>query len=413
MRQVYSFLIQLFEWLLPVLGLFSSKLKEFHRVRKHVFPILKENLNSRDRVIWVHAASLGEYEQAVPVLEGIRKEFPEAKIVLTFFSPSGYTIRKNTPLADVVTYLPVDTASHARRFVSLLQPEVAIFVKYEFWPNYLNELKKQKRHTLLISGVFRESQPFFKFYGGWMTRSLEAFHYFFLQNESSLQTLKKLGFTNAEVSGDTRFDRVARQREYDNALEFMEVFKENKLLLVCGSTWPEDEALLLDFINKSKIKIVVAPHKLDLAKLADFKNRVTRKVINYSERENADLAKADVLILDHIGLLTKIYAYADLAYVGGAAGTTGLHNILEPATFGIPILTGKHISKFPEAQDLRKLAGLYTVATNQEASDLLNRLIDDESFRLQTGMIAGHFISSQTGATQQILNYLKTQILTA
>ncbi len=413
MRYLYSLLIQLFEWLLPVLGLFSSKLKEFRVVRQSVFYKLKREIEPEDHIIWIHAASLGEYEQAVPVLEAIRTEYTQAKILLTFFSPSGYEVRKNSPLADVITYLPLDTQAHASSFLNLVKPSLAIFVKYEFWPNYLEELYKRNVHTLLISGVFRESQPFFKSYGKWMIPSLKAFNYFFLQNEESKTALKQLGFTNAEVSGDTRFDRVTGQRFYDNTLDFIKNFKNDQLLLVCGSTWPEDEALLLDFINQTSIKVVVAPHKIDQEKIERFHNQVSRSVVKYSNYQKENLTHADVLILDHVGLLTKVYAYADLAFVGGATGNTGLHNILEPATFGIPILTGKHIDKFPEAQDLRKLAGLFTVSTPQETTELLLKLVNDSNFRQQSGMIAGHFISSQTGATQAIMNYLKYQTLTA
>ncbi|PHQ29948.1 3-deoxy-D-manno-octulosonic acid transferase [Leeuwenhoekiella nanhaiensis] len=413
MRQLYSFFIQVFEWLLPVLGFFSAKLKEFRQVRQGVFSRLKSDLNPGDQVIWVHAASLGEYEQAVPVLEELRKNYPTAKIVLTFFSPSGYTIRKNTPLADVVTYLPLDTPVNARKFVKLVNPKLVLFVKYEFWPNFLEELKTHDVHTLLISGIFRESQPFFKWYGSWMKQSLNTFRHFFLQNKESLKALKKMGFTNASVSGDTRFDRVSRQRTYDNSLQFIEDFKQDQLLLVCGSTWPEDEKLLIDFINSTSIKVVVAPHKIDAEQIADFIKQLKRKSVNYSDYKQKDLPEAEVLILNHVGLLTKVYAYADIAYVGGAAGTTGLHNILEPATFGIPIITGTHIDKFPEAQDLRRLAGLFTVSDATETETLLNKLVSEEDFRNQTGMIAGHFISSQTGATQEIMNYLNSQTLTA
>ncbi|MBA82572.1 MAG: 3-deoxy-D-manno-octulosonic acid transferase [Leeuwenhoekiella sp.] len=370
-------------------------------------------MDSGDQVIWIHAASLGEYEQVVPVLENLREDYAAAKIVLTFFSPSGYTVRKDTPLADVVTYLPLDTARNARQFIKLLNPTLALFVKYEFWPNYLNELKKTSVHTLLISGVFRENQPFFKWYGSWMKQELEAFNYFFLQNEASLSVLTKLGYANAAVSGDTRFDRVSRQRSYDNSLDFIKEFKQDQLLLVCGSTWPEDENLLIDFINKSTIKVVVAPHKIDAEQIARFMKRLKRKSITYTDYDLKDLSRAEILVLNHVGLLSKVYAYADVAYVGGAAGNTGLHNILEPATFGIPILTGIHIKKFQEAQDLQKLAGLFTVSTPKEASQLLNKLVAEADFRHQTGMIAGHFISSQTGATQAIRNYLKSQTLTA
>ena len=414
MRHLYSFYIAFFNFILPVLGIFSSKLKTFRVARRGVFDVLKSEMANGDRVIWLHAASLGEYEQAVPILEQLRTDYKAHKILLTFFSPSGYEIKKNTPLADVVTYLPLDTQRNAKQFIGIVKPELAIFVKYEFWPNYLYVLKKSKVHTVLISGVFRTSQPFFKFYGSWMKKSLEAFNHFFLQNYSSLENLKKLGFDNAIVSGDTRFDRVSRQLSYDNTLPFITEFKKQETLLVCGSTWPEDIDLLADFINSSnQMKTVIAPHKIDKERIEVLQNAITNKSVLYSEYQKGATLDVDVLIIDAIGFLTKIYAYADLAYVGGAAGTTGLHNILEPATFGVPIITGSQISKFPEAQDLRKLVGLFTVSSHEEAHEILNQLVIDKSFREKTGMIAGHFISENTGATQQICDYLKNQTLTA
>jgi len=247
-----------------------------------------------------------------------------------------------------------------------------------------------------------------------MKMSLEAFNYFFLQNKSSLKNLKKLGFSNAEVSGDTRFDRVSRQLNYDNTLAFITEFKQDKLLLVCGSTWPEDEALLLDFLNsKTDVKVVIAPHKISAEKIETFRNKLHKNVVLYSELQYKKVQEADVLIIDAIGFLTKIYAYADLAYVGGAAGNTGLHNVLEPATFGLPILTGTHIDKFPEAGQMNRLAALFTVETPRETSEVLEKLISDNKFRAQTGFIAGQFVSGNTGATESVLSYLKNQTLTA
>ena len=413
MRHLYSLLISLFHVMLPVLGVFVKSLKEFYQVRRGIFKVLEEKLSAQDQTIWVHAASLGEYEQAVPVLEELRAKYKDYKIVLTFFSPSGYTVKKATPLADLVTYLPLDTKRNAQRFVKVVKPELAIFVKYEFWPNYLNTLQKLKVPTLLVSGVFRADQPFFKFYGRWMTQSLRAFDYFFLQNSSSLDQLQQLGFKNAEVSGDTRFDRVHRQLSYDNFLSEIERFKGADLLLVCGSTWPEDITLLSDFINTaSGIKILIAPHKVDEDRIQELEQVLKRPSKRFSNLQSDKNYEANILIVDAIGFLSKIYAYADLAYVGGAAGTTGLHNILEPATFGVPIITGIHIEKFPEAQDLRTLAGLFTVANLEETTALLQKLTTDANFRLKTGIISGNFISNNTGATPKIMAYID-QTLTA
>ncbi|WP_028376682.1 3-deoxy-D-manno-octulosonic acid transferase [Leeuwenhoekiella sp. MAR_2009_132] len=413
MQHLYSFIISLFNGILPVFGLFVPKLKEFRHVRENVFSTLEAAISKEDNYIWVHAASLGEYEQAVPVLEEIKTKYTNFKILLTFFSPSGYDVKYNTPLAEVVTYLPLDTKVNARRFLKIVKPKLAIFVKYEFWPNFLNELRITDTHTILISGIFRSKQPFFKFYGKWMVNSLNAFNYFFLQNTASLELLKQLGFKNAIVSGDTRFDRVSRQLSYDNLLSFIEEFKQNELLLVCGSTWQEDEALLLNFVNSNPdLKILIAPHKINSEKIDKLIAAIEIPVVRYSQKDTQSLKDARVLILDTIGLLSKAYAYASIAYVGGAAGQTGMHNILEPATFGIPILTGTRIDKFPEALELRRLAGLYTVNNESETASLLNRFLNDDQFRLHTGMINGHYVSSNTGATTAIMAYLN-QTLTA
>ena len=372
--------------------------------------MLEHELSVSDRIIWVHAASLGEYEQGVPVMEALKKQFPEHKILLTFFSPSGYIQKKNNTLSTFTTYLPLDTAKNAKRFVYTIKPEMAFFVKYEFWPNYLKELHKKQVKTYLISGVFRQKQPFFKWYGRWMTESLRTFDHFFVQNQESMELIKSLGFDNASLSGDTRFDRVSKQLEMDNSLKVVEFFRNNQPLLVCGSTWPEDEDLLLDFIMNyapGKVKILIAPHQINAEKIDQFIAKIGLKSAKFSQHDIADLAEKDVFIIDTIGLLGRAYSYADVAYVGGAAGTTGMHNILEPATFGIPILTGSNIDKFPEAQQLRRLAGLYTVSTDKETSQMLKKLFENANFRKKTGMICGHFVQGQTGATAMIINYLK------
>ena len=411
MRSLYSIVVRLFSLLLPLIGKFSPKLGKFVSGRKDVFTRLNAEIANSDRVIWFHAASLGEYEQGVPVMEEVKKLFPNHKLLLTFFSPSGYEIKKNNDLADVTLYLPLDTLKNARKFIKAAHPDLAFFIKYEFWPNYLEELKKNKIDTFLISGVFRENQPFFKWYGKWMIDSLKTFNHFFVQDQDSLELIKKLEFGNVTKSGDTRFDRVSKQLGYDNKLPFLEEFINGKSCLVCGSTWPEDDDLLVAFINESAvkkdIKVVIAPHEINTQKIEELKSKLKVQTVLYSRKEEEDLKSFSVLILDTIGLLTRTYHYADVAYVGGAAGNTGLHNILEPATFGIPIVTGTQLDKFPEAIKLRQLAGLYTVSTSEEASVLLNKFFDNKSFRQKTGMITGHFVQSNTGATEAVLDYLK------
>ena len=376
--------------------------------RKEVFSILENELDTDVPTIWFHAASLGEYEQGVPVMQEIKKRYATHQLVITFFSPSAYEIKKDNAFAKATTYLPLDTPSNARRFLDIVNPEMVFFIKYEFWPNYLTELKHRNTRTFLLSGVFRENQSFFKWYGKWMTKSLTAFEHFFLQNQASSDALSKLGFENQEVSGDTRFDRVSHQIEMDNTLDFVQKFKEGSLCVVCGSTWPEDENALVSFINNHDgvAKFVIAPHEIRPDKIANLTQQLKVRTVQFSQKEGKDLKGFDVLILDTIGLLTKVYSYADVAYVGGAMGTTGLHNILEPATFGIPILTGTHLDKFPEAIRLRQLAGLYAVKDAQELSEILSKLLSDKKFRTQTGMIAGHFVNSNTGATASVMEYL-------
>ncbi|WP_035334682.1 glycosyltransferase N-terminal domain-containing protein [Dokdonia sp. PRO95] len=408
MHKLYSLLITLIQALIPVAGFFNAKLKKSIVGRKHTLKILKKELIAGKPTIWIHAASLGEYEQGVPVLEELKKKYPEHQMVISFFSPSGYEIKKNNAFAKATVYLPFDTPKNVTKFLDIVSPEMAFFVKYEFWPNYLSELQRRKIRTFLISGVFRESQPFFKPYGKWMTASLKSFEHFFLQNEDSATALQKLGFENFSVSGDTRYDRVSHQIEMNNTLDFVHTFKNDKMCVVCGSTWAEDDDVIINYINKNEgaAKFIIAPHEIKPEKIALLASSIKSRVMLYSQMNAASLASYDVLIIDTIGLLTKIYSYADIAYVGGAMGTTGLHNILEPATFGVPIITGGNFDKFPEAKKLQQLAGLYAVTNQAEFDERLSKLIVDETFRAQTGMIAGHFINSNTGATKAIIDYL-------
>ncbi|MBZ9629242.1 3-deoxy-D-manno-octulosonic acid transferase [Salegentibacter sp. LM13S] len=409
MKPLYNIATKFAEKALPLAGRFNHKLKLFTEGRKSVFDKLKAEIDTDSDYLWFHAASLGEFEQALPIIEEVKTEFPKYKILITFFSPSGYENKKNHPLADVITYLPIDTKKNAQRFLALVKPKIAFFIKYEIWPNLLSELKLRNIKSLLVSGAFRENQIFFKPYGSFMRKALSNFDHFFVQNEVSVELLKSIGFNNITLSGDTRFDRVSRQIQYNNKLEFAEEFINNKTCLVAGSTWPEDEEILLPFINKTseEIKIIIAPHEIKEEKIKLLEQKIEKKSIRYSNRENQDLANFDVLILDTIGLLGKVYSYAHIAYVGGAAGNTGLHNILEPATFGIPVIIGKNYNNFPEAIHLRQLAGLFSIKYSSEFIEVAEKLITNKDFRKKTGMISGHFINSNTGATKRVINYLK------
>lgn len=398
--------------MLPIIGLLSPKLTLFVKGRKTVFEILNEQLKKEDQVVWFHCASLGEYEQGVPVMEMIKNKYPSYMLLVTFFSPSGYEIKKNSTLADSIVYLPIDTKKNAKRFVELVNPKLAIFVKYEFWPNYLRALKKNNTPITIISAAFRQDQAFFKWYGGFMRNALKTVDHFFVQDIISKQLLSQVDFDNVTVSGDTRFDRVSHQIEMDNRVDFISEFIGDRLCIVIGSSWSEDEEVFIDFVNQASKNLcfIIAPHEIKNSGVQSLQKKITKKTIIFSEKEGKSLQNHQVFIMNTIGYLSRVYSYGDIAYVGGAMGTSGLHNILEPATFGIPIIIGKHFEKFREAKQLQKLAGLYSISTSEEFSAIMNKLVDDHKFREKTGMIAGHFINSNTGATDMIVAYLTEKI---
>ncbi len=404
---LYNIILSIVGLLLNVIALFNKKIKLFVDGRKQSFAILSEKLNKGDKTIWFHVASLGEYEQGLPVMEEFKKKFPNHKLVLTFFSPSGYEVRKSNSVADVTVYLPWDTQQNVKKFLKIIQPEKAIFVKYEFWINYLAELKKQSIPTYLISGIFRENQAFFRWYGGFYRNALKAFDYFFVQNESSANLVKSLGFSNVTVSGDTRFDRVFAISERDNQLDFIEQFKADNLLFVAGSTWEADEKLLLNYINRTpqNIKFIIAPHNIKTDQILSLQSQINKSVILFSEKGNKNLSDFEVMIVDTIGLLTKIYSYADVAYVGGGFGNPGVHNVLEPAVFGIPIIIGPNYSHFAEATQLVDIGGVLSVNHQEEFDQIVDKLLENETYRNQKGKICSDFVLNQKGATQIIMDF--------
>jgi 3-deoxy-D-manno-octulosonic-acid transferase len=405
---IYNLIVQIANFSLKIIALFSPKIKLFVDGRKPVFEILKSKIKPNDKTIWFHAASLGEYEQGLPVIEKIKERFPNHKIVISFFSPSGYEVRKNNTVADATVYLPLDTKKNAQQFLKLVHPEIVFFIKYEYWPNYLNELRNLETPTYLISGIFRENQMFFKWYGGFYRKALETFTYFFVQNESSKKLLLQLGKTNVAVSGDTRFDRVATILEKDNSLDFIEAFKNDTLTIVVGSSWPKDESLLVDYINQTseRVKFIIAPHNIKSEQILELKNAVSKKVVLFSEKETKNLADFDVFIIDTIGILTKIYSYADIAYVGGGFGNPGVHNILEPATFGVPIVIGPNFSHFAEATALVNMEGCISIANKNELSDAFSNLIRNDDIRHEKGHICSTFVQMNKGATAIILKHI-------
>lgn len=412
MHFIYNIITLFAAQLLKLVALFSPKMKLFVDGRKTVFQTLTDKIQTSDKTIWFHAASLGEYEQGLPVIEAIKQQFLSHKIIVTFFSPSGYEVRKNNTVADVTVYLPLDTISNAKEFIELVHPEMAFFIKYEYWPNYLNELKNQNIKTYLISGILRENQAFFKWYGGFYRNALKTFEFFFVQNESSKKILQSIGFHNVKVSGDTRFDRVVSILERDNALDFIEQFKDNKTTIVIGSSWPKDESLLVNYINQSSdnVKFIIAPHNIKSEQIQELKNAISKKTILFSAVETRLIASLlqenNVFIIDTIGILTKIYSYADIAYVGGGFGNPGVHNILEPATFGVPVVIGPNYSHFTEATALVNMEGCISIQNQTQLNEAFDLLLHNEDERLEKGHICSTFVQMNQGATKTIMNHI-------
>lgn len=407
LRFIYNILTHLSWYILKGITLFQPKMRLFVSGRKNTFDQIRSSITPNSKCIWMHVASLGEFEQGLPILEQFRQQYPNHKLVLSFFSPSGYEVKKNTSAADVVVYLPMDTRSNASQFVDLVNPVMAIFIKYEIWPNYLHQLRQRKIPTLLVSAIFSKRQVFFKPYGGFMRNSLHSFSHFFVQDDTSKTLLQSIGFANSTVSGDTRFDRVYEILNRDNHLDFMEQFKGNQPCLVAGSTWPEDEKILVDYINSSDkgVKFVLAPHKIKPDHIEQLLESISKKTICYSNIDNQNLMDFDVLIVDTIGLLTKIYSYAQMAYVGGGFAT-GLHNTLEPAVYGIPVVIGPNYKGFKEAKDLVDLKGVLPVSSSSELKTTLDRFLENSDVLEKTGKINSTYITQNVGATPLIMEHI-------
>ncbi|OIQ40922.1 MAG: 3-deoxy-D-manno-octulosonic acid transferase [Bacteroidetes bacterium MedPE-SWsnd-G1] len=409
---LYNLSVLVAGFFLQIIALFNKKLKLFVDGRKSIFQQLESDISNSDKTIWIHCASLGEFEQGRPIIEKLKTQFPNHKIVLSFFSPSGFEVRKNYEGADIICYLPLDSKHNVHKFLNLVHPELAIFVKYEFWPNYLKELKNRGIKTILVSGIFRKRQPFFKANGSWMRKSLQTFDHFFVQDSNSKELLSSIDIENVSVSGDTRFDRVWEITKQNNSLKFVEEFKDENLLLVAGSTWKDGEEKLVDYINTSTIentKFLIAPHNINPKGIEELKNSLNKTVVLYSELEKADLSKATVFIADTIGILTKIYSYADIAYVGGGFAT-GLHNVLEPATFGVPVIIGPQFDKFREAKELVEAKGCLVVKDSEQMKEQFNKLLSDIDYRKSTGDICTSYVKNNIGATEMVMNYISKSV---
>jgi len=390
-----------------VAALFLPKAKAFVDGRKNLFQEIEKAFQGQQgQVVWIHCASLGEFEQGRPVIESLKKERPSVKVLLTFFSPSGYEVRKNYKEADYVFYLPWDTSSNAEKFISLTNPTVAIFVKYEFWYHYSMELKSRNIPTISISSIFRDEQLFFKPHGGFYRRILRNFSYFFVQNKASLALLNSIGIDQCLLAGDTRFDRVNAIVQNGEEIPIARVFKANEKIVVVGSCWAEDLEVLTPLINEGKVKFIIAPHEITETFLQNIERSVRGKAIRYSKSANQNLEDYQVLIIDNVGLLSRLYRYGEFAYVGGAFGK-GLHNILEAACYGIPIFFGnKSYQRFQEATDLIHRGGAFAVGNHLELKEKFEMLNFPENF-LPACEVTRAYVVENLGATEKIMDYCR------
>lgn len=418
---IYNIVIYFVLWGIAIASLFNEKVRKMWRGEREAFKILKQKVDPNAKYIWFHAASLGEFEQGRPLMERIRKDYPQYKILLTFYSPSGYEVRKNYEGADIICYMPVDTRLNAIRFLRLVRPVMAFFIKYEFWSNFLHILKHRNIPTYSVSSIFREDQVFFKWYGRNYAGVLKCFTRFFVQNEESKRLLEGIGITAVDVVGDTRFDRVLQIKEAAKQLPICEAFRTGVAssqsadvphhdfkVFVAGSSWPPDENIFIPFFNEHKDwRLLIAPHVIAEEHLKLILSLIKgKKVVRYTQTTPEEAADADVLIIDCFGLLSSMYNYGDVAYIGGGFGV-GIHNTLEAAVWNMPVIFGPNNKKFQEAQGLLKSDGGFEINTYEDFSGLMTSLMNDETFLKQAGDKAGAFVAHLAGATDKVLASVK------
>lgn len=418
---IYNIVIYLVLWGIAIASLFNEKVRKMWRGEREAFKILKQKVDPNAKYIWFHAASLGEFEQGRPLMERIRKDYPQYKILLTFYSPSGYEVRKNYEGADIICYMPVDTRLNAIRFLRLVRPVMAFFIKYEFWSNFLHILKHRNIPTYSVSSIFREDQVFFKWYGRSYAGVLKCFTRFFVQNEESKRLLEGIGITAVDVVGDTRFDRVLQIKEAAKQLPICKAFRTGVAssqsadvphhdfkVFVAGSSWPPDENIFIPFFNEHKDwRLLIAPHVIAEEHLKLILSLIKgKKVVRYTQTTPEEAAEADVLIIDCFGLLSSMYNYGNVAYIGGGFGV-GIHNTLEAAVWNMPVIFGPNNKKFQEAQGLLKSGGGFEINTYEDFSGLMSSLMNDETFLKQAGDKAGTYVAHLAGATDKVLASVK------
>ena len=400
MRFLYNIGIYLYQLAIFIASFFNTKAKKLRIGQAEAFTVLKQKIDPNARYVWFHAASLGEFEQGRPVIEQLKKEKPDTKILLTFFSPSGYEIRKNYALADIVSYLPLDTASAAKKFVEMLNPSKAIFIKYEFWPNYLQALKAAGIPVYSISAIFRPGQIFFRWYGQWYKKLLQGIDHIFVQDKASLDLLKTHGVDKVSIAGDTRFDRVADLAAQAKTIPLVEAFvKDTEKVIVAGSSWPKDEELLVRYLKlHPDVKMILVPHEIHAAHIMGISKLLNGNFVAYTEATEQNVQTANCLVVDTIGLLSSIYRYGHVAYIGGGFGV-GIHNTLEAAVWNVPVVFGPMYEKFREARDLIAIGGAFSIPDSETLEEKLDALLKDK----KAGVIAGEYVKQNTGATKLIL----------
>ncbi len=405
---MYSIVIGFYALIVRLISPFHKKAGMMVGGQKQTFDILREKIDPKSKYIWFHAASLGEFEQGRPLIEKIREQHPEYKILLTFFSPSGYEVRKNYAGADIVCYLPFDFYSNAKKFLSLTNLAMVVFIKYEFWKNYLTLLHKNNVPTYIVSAIFRPKQIFFKWYGAGYRKVLKNFNWLFVQDQASMDLLNQHKITNVSVSGDTRFDRVAEIYEQRKSFPVIEKFLnteggEKEFALVAGSTWPKDEDLLIPYFNRHPaFKLIIAPHEIHEQHLQSIISRLERPYVLYSQATEEEVQDTDCLIIDNFGMLSSIYRYGEIAYVGGGFGV-GIHNVLEAAVYGIPVIFGPNYHRFKEANELVACNGAFVVEDEKLFEKKMNELLGNPETRIDAGKQTGDYVCNNTGATRIIL----------
>ena len=409
MKLIYNIFIFLYSLSIRIASLFNTKAKQWVDGRKGILLQIKDEQLSDKQIIWVHCASLGEFEQGRPIIEMLRTTHPGYRILLTFFSPSGYEVRKNYEFADYVYYLPIDTRKNAKMFIKYVNPKLVIFVKYEFWFNYIDEIYKQKIPLIFVSVIFRKSQHFFKFWGSWFVGQLNKITFLFVQNTESVELLDTIGINHAEVSGDTRFDRVIQLSDEQVSFPIIEKFTGESTLLIAGSTWEPGEKILYDLLINSSVsfKLVIAPHLIDKEHIGNIIKRFEHyNPILYSKASNANLNKSRVMIIDSIGMLSQLYRYAKIAYIGGGFGV-GIHNLLEASTYGIPVLFGPNYKRFREAVELKDNGGGFPIMNSNECLEIFDKLMKDDKAYKTSASVAKQYIHENAGATNMVVEKVK------